>query len=555
MGARALAAPAASPRRRPCRRATGRAAAAQRRCSGDGAAGKRRGSGDGAAGQRLRPEWSDGSRRTRGPFPARAGARAPRPSRPGPASGGDRASGAGPLRRPGGERQDDHAGGPRGLARRDRRRPLHDRRHHVQHTRRRRAARSHPAGPRAARIARGDAVRVRTFHALGLEILRDAGRPPTLVARDRMLRSVLPGADAAARRRLDDAFSRLKLDLGVTAEEVATDPAPGPVAAAFVAYERALAAAGAIDFDDLVAGSPPGARGRPGPPGALADAVRAPPRRRGPGRRPKPASTGPPRWRRRRTASSSSATTTRASTAGGLPTCDACSGWRPSCPASGGSTCRQLPLPGTRARPGRPPRRAQSRAVREVDPAGTRRGRPADAGAARRRRRRPRPGSSRRCPTTAGGGPCSPGRAASWSRSSAPAWPPASSSGRTGCPCRSTTPGRRDRGGRGGGGPPGLAVAARVVAAARRGVAEAAACRRSRPRRPRAGADGWTAAEIAAAVTGWAVRVAARRRRSRRRSRTPGPARGAAPARRRRSRSRPRTAPRASSGTTSPSSA
>ena len=41
-----------------------------------------------------------------------------------------------------------------------------------------------------------DAVRVRTFHALGREILRDAGaRVEPLVARDRVLRQVLPGAD------------------------------------------------------------------------------------------------------------------------------------------------------------------------------------------------------------------------------------------------------------------------------------------------------------------------------------------------------------------------
>ncbi len=99
----------------------------------------------------------------------------------------------------------------------------------------------------------GGAVRVRTFHALGLEILRDAGRAPLLVPRDRVLREILPAADTATRRRLDDAFSRFKLDLGVTAEEVACDPAPGPLARAFVAYERALAAAGASDFDDLVA--------------------------------------------------------------------------------------------------------------------------------------------------------------------------------------------------------------------------------------------------------------------------------------------------------------
>ncbi len=98
-------------------------------------------------------------------------------------------------------------------------------------------------------------VRARTFHALGLEILRDAGMPPRLVARGEILRRTAPGVDAATRRRLDDAFSRLKLDLGVTEEDVARDPAPGPVAMAFLAYERALAEAGASDFDDLVAGA------------------------------------------------------------------------------------------------------------------------------------------------------------------------------------------------------------------------------------------------------------------------------------------------------------
>jgi len=98
-------------------------------------------------------------------------------------------------------------------------------------------------------------VRVRTFHALGLEILRDAGRPPRLASREAVLRRVLPGSGTAARRHLDDAFSRLKLDLRVTAAEVASDPDPGPLARAFVAYERALAEAGEIDFDDLVAGA------------------------------------------------------------------------------------------------------------------------------------------------------------------------------------------------------------------------------------------------------------------------------------------------------------
>ena len=97
------------------------------------------------------------------------------------------------------------------------------------------------------------AVRVRTFHALGLEILRDAGASPELRAREAVLRRACPELDAAARRRLDGAFSRLKLDLAVTGADVARDPAPGPVARAFLAYERTLGEAGGIDFDDLVA--------------------------------------------------------------------------------------------------------------------------------------------------------------------------------------------------------------------------------------------------------------------------------------------------------------
>ena len=97
------------------------------------------------------------------------------------------------------------------------------------------------------------AVRVRTFHALGLEILRDAGVRPELRARDAILRRACPHLDAAARRRLDSAFSRLKLDLAVTARDVGRDPAPGPVARAFLAYERELGKAAGIDFDDLVA--------------------------------------------------------------------------------------------------------------------------------------------------------------------------------------------------------------------------------------------------------------------------------------------------------------
>ena len=96
-------------------------------------------------------------------------------------------------------------------------------------------------------------VRVRTFHALGREILRSAGHPvELLVDRAEVVAELWPCSTLAERGRLDTAFSRLKLDLGVTATEVAVDPDAGPVARAFVAYERALADRGALDFDDLV---------------------------------------------------------------------------------------------------------------------------------------------------------------------------------------------------------------------------------------------------------------------------------------------------------------
>ena len=98
------------------------------------------------------------------------------------------------------------------------------------------------------------AVRVRTFHALGLEILRDAGRSVApLTDRIAVLRRVAPELGPGGWRRLDTAFSKMKLDLGLTAADVAADPAPGPIARAFLAYEAELEAGGALDFDDLVA--------------------------------------------------------------------------------------------------------------------------------------------------------------------------------------------------------------------------------------------------------------------------------------------------------------
>jgi superfamily I DNA/RNA helicase len=101
-----------------------------------------------------------------------------------------------------------------------------------------------------------NAVRVRTFHALGLEILREAGSSvEPLLDRMTLLRLVAPEAGRAGWHRLDTAFSRLKLDLGVTADEVAADPEPGPIARTFLAYEAAIADEGGLDFDDLVARS------------------------------------------------------------------------------------------------------------------------------------------------------------------------------------------------------------------------------------------------------------------------------------------------------------
>jgi DNA helicase-2/ATP-dependent DNA helicase PcrA len=96
-------------------------------------------------------------------------------------------------------------------------------------------------------------VRVRTFHALGREILGDAGVPvEPLADRPTVLREVAPWADEAASRRLDTAISRLKVELGVSATDVAADSEAGPVAQAFVAYESAVKASGGLDFDDLI---------------------------------------------------------------------------------------------------------------------------------------------------------------------------------------------------------------------------------------------------------------------------------------------------------------
>ena len=97
------------------------------------------------------------------------------------------------------------------------------------------------------------AVRVRTFHALGLEILRSAGRAIELADRMTELRALRPAATTAELRAMDDAISRLKLEHRVSAQDVAADTGAGPLARAFVDYDATLRGDGRLDFDDLVA--------------------------------------------------------------------------------------------------------------------------------------------------------------------------------------------------------------------------------------------------------------------------------------------------------------
>ena len=97
-------------------------------------------------------------------------------------------------------------------------------------------------------------VRIRTFHALGLEMLRAAGEPvEPLVDRDEILRAAVPSATSAERRRFDTILSRFKLDLDVDPLEIERDPEAGPVARAYAAYEAEIRRRGGLDFDDLVA--------------------------------------------------------------------------------------------------------------------------------------------------------------------------------------------------------------------------------------------------------------------------------------------------------------
>src|SRR6202043_417459 len=90
-----------------------------------------------------------------------------------------------------------------------------------------------------------DRIRIRTFHALGMEVLRAAGRSVSpLVDRDEILRAVRPNMPIAERRRLDTVISRMKLDLDVDPAAVDADPEAGPLARTYAAYEAEVARRG-----------------------------------------------------------------------------------------------------------------------------------------------------------------------------------------------------------------------------------------------------------------------------------------------------------------------
>jgi superfamily I DNA/RNA helicase len=105
------------------------------------------------------------------------------------------------------------------------------------------------------------AVRVRTFHALGREILADAGIDVSrIVERAAVLAAVAGGQLPPAQlRHLDDAFTRLKLD-----PERGPPPTDTQAHAAFAAYQHHLRQSGSIDLDDLVALAGPTLQADPG---------------------------------------------------------------------------------------------------------------------------------------------------------------------------------------------------------------------------------------------------------------------------------------------------
>ena len=219
-------------------------------------------------------------------------------------------------------------------------------------------------------------------------------------------------------------------------------PSPGPVARAFVAYERAIAELGGVDFDDLVVralGLLWRTTARPRDAGArrcanllvdeaqdldrtqleLALLLAAPGEQRLPRRRRRPDDL--------RLAARGRAARPRPRGVAARPAAR-----RPR---------DQLPLPAAGRRARRPARRAQPRAVREADPGRARR---PPAGSCSRRiaaddHVRDRARDARPGPPTTRRAPCSRGPTASCSSPSSSRSTSASRSGRRTCRCRSRT--------------------------------------------------------------------------------------------------------------------
>ena len=230
----------------------------------------------------------------------------------------------GPLlvRRSGRQRQDDDARGPVAWLVDGGARSGLDHARHLQQARGRGADRAARRRARTARLRQPGAVRVRTFHALGREILLDAG-----VAIEPLHRPRRAPADARARRhpRAERAPPRPRLlatEAGPRRDgrRGRGDPEAGPVARAFVAYEAR---------DPGVAAASTSTTSSPARCACL-DGRSGAPRRAGAARCGTSSSTRPRTstgcssgsrscWRPRRTGSSSSATTTSRSTAGGWP--------------------------------------------------------------------------------------------------------------------------------------------------------------------------------------------------------------------------------------------
>ena len=306
----------------------------------------------------------------------------------------DRAAGSRAVRRARGLGQDDDAGRAGGLAGGRRRGPGLDLRRRVQQARGRGA--DGAAGRGAGAAGRGRRRRA------GPDVPRPGAGDPPRRGRAPWSRSwtgtrccatCSRGSRRADRGRLDLAFSRLKLDLRVTADEVARGSG---------------ARAGRPRVHRLRGRRPGVGRARLRRPAWCAPSTRlradarllARWRSRAAGcwwtrRRTwtEPSWSWRCCWPRPRTTSSWSATTTRRCTlATGRRAARPRAGRLAAGPAAGGPR-DELPVPAAGRRPRRAARRAQPRAVREADPGRARGGRAA----------RPRPRCGRRCRCASGG--------------------------------------------------------------------------------------------------------------------------------------------------------